>query len=217
MILNPKKVLAAKLGNAVLRRAAASALIVCQRFKRLARRPRHQWQPKVSQIERFDKEHDRLWAEVKGEYPCAVVRDASFLNWKFVEQPGQDFLRIELRRGEKVVAVACLVVREPDADYGYRRALLADVVLSASDRQVIWATLDAVRRASVERDADTVVFDVTHKNIERCLTEYGFMARAATRVLLLATEGLSVEAKRLAMNPDHWFLTKADSDIDRPW
>jgi hypothetical protein len=50
-------------------------------------------------VERFDQRHDALWEMAAGHLTCAVVRDASYLNWKYVAQPGQDFLRLQLCDG----------------------------------------------------------------------------------------------------------------------
>jgi hypothetical protein len=43
-----------------------------------------------------------LWRESSRGISCAVVRDSSYLNWKYVEQPGQHFIRVELLDDEKV-------------------------------------------------------------------------------------------------------------------
>ena len=43
-----------------------------------------------------------------------VVRDASYLNWKYVAQPGQAFVRLELRRAGALVGNAVLMFRAAD-------------------------------------------------------------------------------------------------------
>lgn len=150
------------------------------------------------------------------EIPCAVVRDASFLNWKFVDQPGQEFIRIEVCDAERVVGVAVLTIREPDAAYQYRRAMLLDLLVAPSDKQAVVAVLDALCQAGLEREADAVTFDVTCPALEQTLRTYGFLRRSPTRYFLLATGELAPQSKQLALRRDAWLLTRADSDIDRP-
>ena len=69
------------------------------------------------EIERFGERHDALWACAAQSLACATVRDASYLNWKYVDRPGQTFLRLELLEGDALVGVAIWMFREPDGKY----------------------------------------------------------------------------------------------------
>ena len=99
----------------------------------------------VTEISRFDESHDRLWTTMSAEVPCAVRRDASYLNWKYVDQPGQDFLRLEVSAPGGEWGVVILMFREPDSAYQYGRAFIVDLVAPLHD--------DDAEHAH-ERDAD---------------------------------------------------------------
>jgi hypothetical protein len=169
------------------------------------------------EIERFGAAHDELWSRVKSRYSVAVVRDASYLNWKYVQQPGQDFLRLELRSGDQVRAVAVLAFQEPGGPYPYRRAQLTDIVVPTDDHDLVWAVFDEVRRASQERGADLILFDVISVPLVREALRFGFFRRTPTRVLLVSVGDQPTEPALLARDARNWLITRGDSDIDRPW
>jgi hypothetical protein len=215
LAMRPKTVLRAKVRNKVIADLAAAALSMRQVTRRAMSRVPQNYD--VREIERFDARHDRFWRTIQGEFPCAVVRDASFLNWKFVEQPGQEVIRLELIRHGEVAALTSFVIREPDSHYPYRRALLLDLLASPSDTGSVLAALDAVRGVANTRKAALVSFDVTCQRIERSVRRFGFIFRGHTRVFLVSARGLPERHRRLVLNRGNWFLSRADSDIDRPW
>jgi hypothetical protein len=46
---------------------------------------------------------------------------------------------------------------------------------------------------------------------------FGFVRRAPTRVLLIATGEPATPVEQLALDGSNWLITRGDSDIDRPW
>ena len=216
-VLNPSRVLTGKLRNRPVRAAAAMALRLRQQAKYLVGRRRTRWIPEVRILDRFEPRHDRLWNGVKHQFTCAVVRDSSYLNWKYVDQPGQDFIRLELRRGDDAVAVAALLIREPDDVYRYRRGFIVDLLLPVQDGDVTWTVLDEVRKIFVASAVDMIVFDVISAPLARAVASFGFFAREPQRFFLVALDEAAGPALVPALRPEHWLVTMGDSDIDRPW
>jgi hypothetical protein len=217
LILNPYQVLAAKIAPRIARDAAVFGLAVLQFGRRTAGCRRLRWQATVEEIARFDRRHDTLWQEVQHEYQCAVVRDASYLNWKYVEQPGQHFLRLEIQRDGRIVAIAVVLIVEPASVYPYRRGFLVDMVVPISDREVVWAMLDSVRRVCQQRAVASLTCYLISHQLRQAMTSFGFFPKKPTRFLLVATEGVSAAISRVVLSPAQWFITLGDSDIDRPW
>ena len=173
----------------------------------------------ISVSDGFDQRHDRLWDAVKDQYGCAVVRDASYLNWKYVKQPGQNFIRLELLSDGHLKGVAVLMLRDPGphSPYLYRRAFVVDLVVPVADRNVLLGALDAIRSQCAELEADSIVFEVINSPIESALADYGFIRRDPERYLwLYMNKTFSDEFRKSALDADNWLVTKGDSDIDRP-
>jgi hypothetical protein len=168
-------------------------------------------------IDRFTAAHDALWARVRDAYPVAVARDASYLNWKYVDQPGQDFIRIELRRHDQPIALIVLSISDPDHVYRTRRAFLTDIVVMPGSDEDVWAALEAARRCAIDHRADLLLFDIINPMIVRRALAFGFVRREPTRVLLVATDESPDALQQAALDGRNWLITRGDSDIDRPW
>jgi len=174
-------------------------------------------QARVNEIDRFDERHDRLWHEVAPSLTCAVVRDASYLNWKYVDQPGQEFLRLEIVDGGTVTGVAVLMFREADDVYQYRRAFLVDLVAPLTDESRLAQVIEAANAAAADRGADAPSCLHIGSALTDALRRHGFRLREPERYLLIAPGGLEPWALDTALSADSWFVTHGDSDIDRPW
>ena len=169
------------------------------------------------EIPRFGSEHDQLWDRAAQDIGCGVVRDASYLNWKYVAQPGQQFLRLDVRDGNALVATAILMFREPDNDYRYRRAFLVDMVAPLSDSALLQRVVRTVAGAAAQRGADALVCMHVSTHLTDALRACGFLMREPTRFLVVSTGPMETSAVEQLVSPDKWFVTQGDSDIDRPW
>jgi hypothetical protein len=143
-----------------------------------------------------------------------VVRDASYLNWKYVDQPGQEFLRLEIVHEGKVRGVIVCMFREPDDVYQYRRAFIVDAVAPLSDQAGLRALIAGCVRAVAERDADSLTCLHSDSRLTTALQGAGFMLREPERFLLVRPPAAAPED---VFDEHSWYLTQGDSDIDRPW
>ena len=210
--LNPAAVVEGKVAP-LLKPLAATALWGRQRWRTV----RATSDLEVGEVDRFGVEHDRLWARVAPRFACAVVRDASYLNWKYVAQPGQTFRRLEIRRGEDIVAVVVVTTRDQEPGYAYRRGFIVDVVVDPGDRPAVHGALRAACDSLQRAGADLAWCDVINPALESELEACGFLRREATRWLLVSTAGADAAAAAVLRDPGAWLVTAGDSDIDRPW
>jgi acyl carrier protein len=171
----------------------------------------------VRTVDRFDHRHDRLWEQAAGTITCGVIRDASYLNWKYVDQPGQSFVRLETVEDGSVTGVAVLMFREPDHVYRYRRAFLVDLVTRLDDEHRLSQLVRAASEAAAARQADALLCMHIGRPLTQALRSNGFSLRAPERYLLVDPGGLDAGATAVTLSADSWFVTQGDSDIDRPW
>lgn len=213
LMLNPDRVLDGKLPRPAAR-AAGWGLRVARAVRGALREPTR---GTVREVPRFDPAHDRLWDAVSADIVCGVRRDASYLNWKYVDQPGQDFVRLELADEGGVRGVAVCMFRDADESYRYRRAYLVDIVAPLSDSRVLGGLVQAVIRVAADRVADSLVCLHTHAALTNALRSHGFHIRRPGRVLLVRPGPIDADLRRQVLAGENWFLTHGDSDIDRPW
>lgn len=54
---------------------------------------------RIVPIERFDERIDRLWSSVETKHPMAIVRDATYLNWRYSDSPSVEHESFGLEDG----------------------------------------------------------------------------------------------------------------------
>jgi hypothetical protein len=168
-------------------------------------------------VERFGDRHDRLWQQATKDLTCAVVRDASYLNWKYVDQPGQHFVCLDVCEGDTLRGAAIWMLREPDDHYKYRRAFLVDLIAPLGDTARLPAVIKAACAAAAALDADALLCHHVDGRLTRALRSCGFMLRTPERFLLVDPGPMTGDARAQLLSADSWYVTQGDSDIDRPW
>jgi hypothetical protein len=119
--------------------------------------------------------------------------------------------------GDRLIGVAVLALREPDAAYRYRRALLVDVLASMGRDGDLERVIKAAIAAAESRGADAMVCMHVGVALTRALKASGFTLRKPERVVLVDAGGVAPHAQRVLLDGSNWFVTQGDSDIDRPW
>jgi hypothetical protein len=145
-----------------------------------------------------------------------VRRDASYLNWKYVDQPGQEFLRLEVSDGQDARGVVVLMFRDPDVAYRYRRAFIVDVIAPLGNDTLMAELLSSAVRAAADRSADALLCLHINAKLTAALQRQGFRLRSPSRYLLVRPVGLDDQLRDRLLDPAAWFVTQGDSDIDRP-
>ena len=215
--LHPLRILQQRFASPVVRALSAAALAGTSRLRSLASGGSPNKPVAIQRIDRFDKRFDQFWRRMSNELTCSVVRDADFMNWKFVDQPGQDFLRLGFSYNGELLASAVIAFLEPNEVYSYRRAFIVDLLLERIDVPASLQVLHEIIKTCRERHADAVIVDIVDPFAESLLQQFGFLPRPPQRSLLLSRGDLSPNESGMITRHDQWFLTRADSDIDRPW
>ena len=172
----------------------------------------------IKEIQSYDVQHDELWNKVKNDYQCASTRDSSYMNWKYIDQPGQNFINLEIISDGKIIAIVVLTIKEPSSasSYLYRRAIIVDLVISPLNTNLLFSVWESIRKKCIALEADSIVFELINRKIEDSLLTYGFLRREPTRFLLVHPKKISEAEKGKIIVSDNWFVTTGDSDIDRP-
>jgi hypothetical protein len=163
----------------------------------------------VREVKEFDASFDDLWQRARGQWPCAVERNARYLEWQFMRQPGKRFDVLGLYDGERLIGYVVLFFRKPEEAGAPQKAAITDLCYDASgSRQVIDELLKAALRLALERRAGSIVTDVLDARVEDRLRDFGFR-RIKTAPEFIASPG----APQFLYDPGNWFLTRADSDV----
>jgi hypothetical protein len=159
-------------------------------------------------IEEFDRQVDGLWEDVSPAYTVIGRRDATWLRWRFDQCPDKgSYRRYYLMAGDRVVGY--LVLRP--TEWNQEPTLtIVDYLAAPRDLAALFgrAVLVARRHRVTALRCHTLNYQAHF-----ALRSLGFLRRGdGVRFLVYMSDtDLMREA---VLNPNNWFLTAADSDVD---
>ncbi len=89
---------------------------------------------KVEWQAEFDERFDRLWAQVRDEYPIMTIRNRAFLSWRFAPVAGRSYRILTALAGDDLVGYA--VLRCTDEIHNIPIGLVMDLLLEPGPRGV---------------------------------------------------------------------------------
>jgi GNAT superfamily N-acetyltransferase len=164
-------------------------------------------------VDAFDERSDEVWSAVASSYPVLAVRDRKALAWKIDQRPDQHLLRrFYLVRGRHTIGY--VVYRPTSSSVAERTAVVVDYL--ARPRWVAPLLLAAGREARAD---GAVALSCRTRNplADRALRSTGFVrAPLADEWPIHHLVHCSDEAGicALVQDPDSWFLTAADGDVE---
>ncbi len=160
-----------------------------------------------STVRSFGDRHDRLWRELRRRYELALVRDAAYLNWRYVDAPHR-YEVIEVHdRANTLRAIAV-----------FRRGWSGAPILALVDLLVAPDDVDSLARI-LRHGADTVRSGEQIR-FEAWLPPESPWFRHALRLGMDAEPSPFTIACRLPRTPEafdwhrsNWYFTIGDSDV----
>lgn len=169
----------------------------------------------IAESQVFDDRFDRLWQRARQEYPVIVVRDQRYLQWRFAARPDAHYQTfVATRAGELLGYLVLRCLEKAGARWGY----VVDFLM-VERSTAIFSQLVAHAVAYLERDGvKAISCRVVVPPFRRVLARHGFLpvilgARGYLRTYRPQSE--SPEPALLTFqNPDRWFVTMGDGDVE---
>jgi hypothetical protein len=161
-------------------------------------------------IDRFDGRFDDLAATLIRE-PIATVRDAAFLNWRYVACPTVEYRRYAARRGDAVCGFVVLHTREVD---GAVRGVFDELVCSPDDPDTVEGLVSTALSdlAAAGAVSATCWLPDWHPLGAR-LRALGFRDRPSRNHLIVIANGnAEMNLEELTRDRD-WYYTHGNSDV----
>ena len=151
-----------------------------------------------------DPRIDRIWAEAKRELRLAAIRDAGFYQWRFRDAPAQREPAYVIVEDHQPIGACAL-----ESLNGGNELHIVDVVPVPGK----WhACLEAIVRHASEhtraRSVSAKLFTIDARR--RRMWQSGFLERDTKPFLCM----IHKDGDRRLLDPQRWFYTGADSDLD---
>lgn len=179
---------------------------------------------KIENIRKFDSRFDVLWESEKDKYGVITHRNAEYLNWRYADNPVQEFQAMAAVKGDEILGYIIF-----EEKLGFRTFSTLNVKVNAAKRgeilDVFVKTSDSVpteaiyqrlfREAQDRLIADKVdvisVWCLPHMHLHSMLKELGFEERPTPHNLIVRTHNDSPEMQSI-FDLKSWYLTHGDKD-----
>jgi hypothetical protein len=163
----------------------------------------------VDRVDVPGEEFDQLWTDLSAHYPVAVVRNRSWVTYRYAKSSGRPYrLALARREGRPVGYVAYRAPRAPGAV-----AHLADLFTHPADHG---ARRDLVTSALTELQATGASAMQAHipeqLSLTATLDELGFLRRRRSYTAVVIPLA-HAEVRPAFGVPSSWFMMPGDSDI----
>ena len=164
----------------------------------------------ITKISSFDDRFNRFWQEVSYDYPIIVVRNAEYLNWRFVEAPFEYHI-YAATQDERILGY--IVLRQIERG-GLKRGIVVDLLTKAHDGKTLKTLL--VKAITYFKENRCVVAETplltSRKIYYKALCRFGFLIKR----FRIYFDGYAKDEQLIARikDPDNWFITAADPDLD---
>jgi len=204
--LRPEVFVARRFGLPWLRRATALSRVWGWW---LANRLRQDPQIEFRKVAHAGDSFDRLWTRCATDATFSAVRDASWVQWRFLSSPARKYdVVLAYRNGEAVGYSAMHVASTSDKT----SAFLAEIVTPSSDTGAQDNLLAGAVANAYAAGADVLTaLAVPGTNLHASLRRAGFLRGPAFGVYIVPfTAGLPMDRLR---RPENWRLSGAEFDV----
>ncbi len=162
-------------------------------------------------IRRFDNAFTALWERLAPKFDLAVRRDASYLNWRYIEPPHVRYSIVALKRQGDVHGYA--VYRHRHEPLG-RVTMLVDFLVDPDDVSGLKTLLRWVDREARAEDSDKVRCSVMNGAFRRVLRRNGYFNVKSTLEVSVKVNAVQVP-RGFYDDTEGWHITSGDSEQDR--
>ncbi len=171
---------------------------------------------RTEQVAEFDERFDGLWQAASSEMPIAVVRDATYLNWRYASHPHQEYTVLTVQRGEALAGCIILAIDAPRSSMNIVEFIAAPGDAPAASRLLAEAAIFARRAGTAILQCWILPECGIHNDILKdnhfvylpSRLAPGWLRNNTPFVLRPAGASAAPDPRR----PENWFLTMGDHD-----
>jgi GNAT superfamily N-acetyltransferase len=159
----------------------------------------------------FDQRADEVWERSAPSWPVIARRDYDWVRWRWEGCPRRDGATVHwLERGSDTVGWVVLRVGQ---HRGVRAGFIVDLLAPSHELPALFAL--AVERLRKEQVV-AVYCLFNAPDSQHALKSCGFLRRDSGFAMMVFAQNLPSDSAALLSDPDQWFITAGDSDLDRP-
>jgi hypothetical protein len=169
----------------------------------------------IRKIKKFDSIFDKLWQETRNEYNICVVRDQTYLNWRYVDKPEETY---DIFVAEKGVNLLGYIVLKCEEKLDLKTGFIMDMLVLSSQYKAISTLISEAINYFKDKKVDVISSLMLKDNqYHKIYKKFGFIKVPS---LLFPQEiyfGVRRNTNELSngfiSNTENWFISWGDTDL----
>ena len=160
-----------------------------------------------------NEQFDKLWKKVSKQFLLIVVRNAEYLNWRYVRKPHSKYTILTVKKNRRIEGFVVLST-EIHGSLKLKKGFIVDVF--AKSEKAIHSLLQLALSYFVKENVDLATCWMMKNHVPyNCLLERGFINDSlSSQKLICRINTDDNEFKKLYHRVEkEWFFTMGDSDI----
>ena len=176
---------------------------------RLARRRITVPDGRVKDVGMFDGRYDVFWEQNVRNRAVIVVRDSSYLNWRYSGYPFRGVQSFELSRGDELLGYS--VVHIGIDEDGLRFAALLELAGKGRENRVLEHLLEEAERRAIRGGAHYIIARAATPQCDELLHRHGFRSRELDFSPITYKNNSGIIDDLFARDRN-WYVTLGDGD-----
>jgi GNAT superfamily N-acetyltransferase len=166
----------------------------------------------ITRVSSFDERFYDFWENVSHDYEISVVRDMTYLNWRYVDIPGVDYAIFVAEKSGQVMGYTVL---RCGRQFGLLFGNVFELVTPSGHEPIAQALmLKAIEYFRGEKSDLILCRMIADKKLDRVVRKSGFLSLkfAGKSIRFVARSNTPKISKAYLTNRAHWFVQTGDSD-----
>ncbi len=164
----------------------------------------------IENFSRFDRRFDDLWQHASTRGKIMVVRDASYLNWRYADYPFSGIDSFCIASEEAVSGFAVMHVTRDSR--GIPTAAILELLARDDEPRVLGQLLQEIVRRATSSGAHYIVARTADPPLEALLARDGFHSRTGTYSTVTYKNNTDLDPALFAAG-SNWYVSLGDGDI----
>jgi hypothetical protein len=177
--------------------------------------PATQWQKDISikAIDVFDNAYDAIWTRAVKNINVCVDRSADYMNWRYVDKPGEHYYRYGLYANDKLSGIIVFSIKNKhDGLIGYIMELVFDPAMHAAGKQLLKFTSGLFKKQKVDVVlAWSIPGSFNHASYKKS-GYYNLPEKIRPQKLFLGAKVFDKSIEPLVSELKNWYISYSDSD-----
>jgi hypothetical protein len=164
----------------------------------------------LRRVSRFDETADELWRDLSAEETVRVVKDSEYLNWRYIQKPGNHYAVFQISIGESALGYV-VVQTKPDRGRYLKKALVLDII-GKMDRPHMTYLISVSEHILRKLEFDTIAFWAPRgSRIHSIISSEGYASRG--ELILITRQNRHEVTEHAIRSPKDWFIMAGDTDV----